>query len=483
MKKLSLMLALLLPCSVYAQECECKTQFEWVKKTFEENDAGFEYALSNKGEAAYRQHTEAILEKIGKLEDPAACTGLLYEWLTFFRKGHIAIRPTANNLASRGGEAPNEADIIRQFEDWERLEVDVEEFRESLAGVEQPGYEGIWVSPPYTIGIKQQGDEYVGFIIEADGVYWRRGQVKLRIRPEGEEAGAVFYMRDHSAREFEKAELLGNNYLKMGFVLLERSFPQMEPDDQIEQYVRSMNASAPYLEAVNEQTLLLRIPSFSYNQKQLIDSVIHASRDEILRTPHLIIDLRNNGGGSDASYHELIPLIYTNPIRTVGVMYLSTTLNNQRMLDFANDESWPESDRKWAKEAYDTLNKHLGEFVNLGDSPVSITTRDTIYPYPKQVAIIINENNASTTEQFLLAAKQSKKVKLFGTTTYGILDISNMYFVPAPCGNFELGYCLTKSMRIPEMTIDGKGLQPDFYLDKSIPDYEWIQFVASVLHP
>ena len=39
----------------------------------------------------------------------------------------------------------------------------------------------------------------------------------------------------------------------------------------------------------------------------------------------------------------------------------------------------------------------------------------------------------------------------------GVLDISNMHFVKSPCGKIELGYCLSKSYRIPEMAIDGKG--------------------------
>jgi hypothetical protein len=76
-----------------------------------------------------------------------------------------------------------------------------------------------------------------------------------------------------------------------------------------------------------------------------------------------------------------------------------------------------------------------------------------------------------------LAAKQSKKVKLFGTITLGLLDISNIYSVKSPCNEFELYYSLSRSMRIPEMTIDNKGIQPDYYIDKSVPKYKWIDFV------
>jgi len=57
-----------------------------------------------------------------------------------------------------------------------------------------------------------------------------------------------------------------------------------------------------------------------------------------------------------------------------------------------------------------------------------------------------------------------------------------MYFVNSPDNEFKLGYSLSKSMRIPEMTIDNKGIQPDYYIDKSIPKYKWIEFVSNVLN-
>ena len=36
-------------------------------------------------------------------------------------------------------------------------------------------------------------------------------------------------------------------------------------------------------------------------------------------------------------------------------------------------------------------------------------------------------------------------------------------------------------MRIPKMTIDEKGIQPDYYLDEQIQPYEWSEFVAETL--
>src|SRR5690349_8882203 len=125
--------------------------------------------------------------------------------------------------------------------------------------------------------------------------------------------------------------------------------------------------------------------------------------------------------------------------------------------DFFTDKQ-----KEWAKKSFDILQTHLGEFVLL-DEPLeeeSADTLETVLPFPKQVGIIIDGGVGSTAEQFLLAAKQSKKVKLFGTSTFGSLDISNMYSVKSPCNEYELGYSLSKSKRIPQFVLDERGIQP-----------------------
>lgn len=484
MKHLFLILSLIIPLLCQAQNCNCESNFNWLKQTFEENDAGFSYALETKGKPAYDNHNEIFAQKAKSIKNSANCSQMLFEWLTFFRSGHIAIRNLGGGNNAATGSEPNDSEIIKQYEDWEKLEVDLSQFEKHLERKKEVDYEGIWESPPYKIGIRKQGQNYVGFIIEADGVYWAKGQVKLRINIEDNKISSVYYMRDHSPREFDEANILGRNYLQMGFITLKRLSPKFESDPTVEQYFKMISARKPFLEQLNDRTLLLRIPSFSHTEKKEIDSVILANKEKLLETENLIIDLRNNGGGSDGSYKGLLPFLYTNPIRTVGVELLSTPLNNQRMLDFINDPyyEFSEEGKKWAQESYDKLSARIGEFVNLDSTIVEIETYDTVYQYPQNIGIIIHENNGSTTEQFLLAAKQSKKVKLFGTTTQGVLDISNMYFVESPCAEFELGYSLSRSMRIPEMTIDDKGIQPDYYIDKHIPKYEWIEFVNEVLN-
>lgn len=456
-----------------AQDCDCESNFQWVKATFEENDAGFQYILDKKGRQAYDIHNILIFEKVKSAKTLTECTRLLYEWLQFFRSGHIGIE-----LTEYGSEEGASKTAL-----YEMVEgVDIPEFEKYVAQKTEAGFEGIWEIGAYKIGIKKEGEDYTGFIIDTDIKEWSTGQIKLRIIKEKEKYRSVFYLRNHYPQESDRVQLMGNRYLLLGGNVLKRISPSFPDEKEVEGFIRSMETPSAYLERLTETTLLLRIPSFDYGHKAAIDSVIFANKREILATPHLIIDLRDNGGGSDQSFAEIIPFLYTNPIRTIGVEFLSTELNREAMFDYATNPEYgfDEETINWAKDAYDKMKQYPNRFVTISYPVIDMEKQDTVYRYPENVAILINENNASSVEQFLLAAKQSRKVKLFGATTGGALDISNMNDVESPCKQFRLWYCMSKSHRIPGMTIDDMGLQPDYYIDNTIPDYHWVKFVMEM---
>lgn len=477
-KNLLIIVMILLSRFVFSQNCSCADNFVWLKETFEKNDAGFQYVIDQKGNDDYKKHSDLYAEKVKTITDKEICAETLLNWLRYFRRGHLWLNSISPN---KNSEKIDNEKIRKQFKNWETYAYNEKEFNTYISKLKEPSMEGIWASPPYKIGVRKVNNEYIGFILEADGVYWSKTQIKFKIHDKNGKLSATYFMQNHTASEINEVKLLGNNYLSMDFVLLKRISPAFPADISIDRYQKFQSTSIPLFEKLSDKTVIIRIPSFDGSYKKQIDSVIDANMQIITKTENLIIDLQNNGGGSDESFENLIPLIYTNPIRVIGMELLSTPLNNKRMEDFANDPDASVDDKKWAKEAVDKLNKNLGKFVNLDSNIVDVVTSDTMYTYPKNVGIIINGGCGSTTEQFILAAKQSKKVKLFGTTTFGSLDISNMYSVKSPCNDLELGYCLSKSYRIPDFTIDGKGIQPDFYIDKTIPNYEWIDFVNKIM--
>lgn len=78
------------------------------------------------------------------------------------------------------------------------------------------------------------------------------------------------------------------------------------------------------------------------------------------------------------------------------------------MLKLSEDTLFDSEKRRKFKEIYKKLNLNVGKYVKIGGEAVNLEKRDTIYPYTKNITILINEYNACITEQFLLAAKQSR---------------------------------------------------------------------------
>jgi hypothetical protein len=285
----------------YSQTCNCSSNFQWLKKTFEENDAGFKYHLSVKGRDLYDYHNKAIQEKINSVKTDKDCLPILQEWLQFFRKGHLYIQATGtSNVASAIPQVIDTVAIKNQFRDWPRYQLNVEEFKTYLSKKKTQDFEGIWESAPYKIAIKKIGNEYKGILINDLSPYWEAGQVKLEISGvDGRQRGAA-YLRDHSKVPNENVEQIGQNYLQVSGFSLKRLYPVLPTEPEVQDWLKVYTRDT-YLNQLDKNTLYFRIPSFGSNYKKAIDSVLVANKELLSRTPNLIIDIRNNGGGSDYS--------------------------------------------------------------------------------------------------------------------------------------------------------------------------------------
>ena len=64
---LALTLFVLFNPIVAQSDCSCTDRLNWTRTTFEENDAGFAYALEQKGRPAYDAHNAAIAARASLL--------------------------------------------------------------------------------------------------------------------------------------------------------------------------------------------------------------------------------------------------------------------------------------------------------------------------------------------------------------------------------------------------------------------------------
>jgi hypothetical protein len=205
--------------------------------------------------------------------------------------------------------------------------------------------------------------------------------------------------------------------------------------------------TAPYFKII-DSTTYLKIPSFDISYKQDIDSLITENFKLITEYENLIIDLSGNGGGQDPTFRSLIQFLYTNPIYIQNLNFYVTEKNKTSRIDSI------------------VQSQNMGKFVPLFGEATFIEVFENTTPLinPKNIAIIIDEYVGSSAEQFLLYAKQSRKVKLFGNNTLGAIDYSNLRTVWLIDEKLAFTIPMTKSQRLPNNPIDETGIQPDFYI-------------------
>ncbi|MCX2429856.1 S41 family peptidase [Pedobacter sp. GR22-10] len=236
----------------------------------------------------------------------------------------------------------------------------------------------------------------------------------------------------------------------------------------------SDSASGRWLDSI---TFMVSVPASSTANGVLIDTILNRNPAVKLKCRNLIIDVRNNTGGSVNAYDPLMPLLYTNPITYVNAakycsvdegIYQKKVLDDY-ILKGGKDSTYIKYTNTMIKYHTDSAGKYV-EWQN------DTLKLDTIYAHPKNVGIVINFACQSACEIFLLDAKQSTKVKLFGEHTMGAIDYLNFYAQDLPSGKYKL-YIATSRRIIPagQNKLDGTGIYPDVPIADTEKD--WIDFV------
>lgn len=238
--------------------------------------------------------------------------------------------------------------------------------------------------------------------------------------------------------------------------------------DDPSEYKQTLPPTFHYLDS---NFCLLKIPSFDHRYKHKLDSIVTVNHLLIASTPFLIIDLTDNAGGSDDTYEILLPYVYSKPVTLDMIEIWASPDNIKKYDDLANDTTIPLDIRKQCKERADKMRLHINSFVNVTGETTWVKSPDTIYPFPKKVAILIDKKNASSAEQFLLEAKQSSKVITFGTdNTSGTLDYSNLYFEFLPSNKRAVSIPTSRSLRVHKNPFDNIGFKPTVKIPKAAAD-------------
>jgi Peptidase family S41 len=460
-----LLALMLLSSGLSAQSCNCRDEFFRLQRYMEQNYAGFKDKVTAGNRAMYDSTTADLCHRAARTDKPLFCMALMQEWLGFFRDRHNSISQNVkfDSVYGGGSEIRLTASMLASLG----------RRHEKAAGRGAiPDIEGIYYfsDSTYKIAIiknKTADRDYAGVILESRAPTWKPGQVKLELVRSGSGRFVVIaYLRDHSATVEH-------------FVFDGSSFNDGEWFREGSAASRHSGGHRPDLVArqLSPQTFYIGIGSFDESNAAAIDSIFRADSVLLRTSPNLVLDLRGNGGGSDFAYGALAPLVYTDPVRDIGVDVLATADNVRSWSALLDDKYVTGWTRYSIQNTIAAMKGHLGQMIAVSGDRVE--TRRGVRPFPQRVAVLIDGDCASTTEQFLLEAVQSSKVTLMGRHTAGILDYSNVREHPFDCLPFILHYATTRSRRIDQgKGIDNVGILPAVVLGD---DVDWVEAARKYL--
>jgi len=232
---------------------------------------------------------------------------------------------------------------------------------------------------------------------------------------------------------------------------------------------------------LSKDIFYIKIASFKYDNIGPVKELIEKNKKQIESASALIIDVRDNFGGTDDVYHPLLPYILTNPLRIMNVEFLATPTLINGLRDYAlkNIKKDTANAIKQIEEGLQEYKDNLGKFVLYDGKKVTIDTISLKTKSPKQIVILANNNVASAGENFLYSARQSKKVKILGTPSMGVLDYGSIREFKFGCDDYTLYLPTYRSARLPKYPIDNIGIQPDVYLDDTIDN--WLDFAIQYI--
>jgi Peptidase family S41 len=456
-------------------DCNCAQNFQVLQQKVKNNYGGYDSRITPKNKGAFEQLTDSISKAAATVTDGYACYTLMNRWINFFRDGHLYL---STQFSPKN--APT-AEVKMTVVDSTSFYQYLSKNKEKLNPIE-----GVWrnMEGSYTVAVKRDErleNAYTGSILKAKSTKWQVGAIKFTLKKEGEKWKALYYTADFSTRNIKAA--LTENILEFDqFGIWEKLYPEPKIKLDAEQFAMDQVAN---FKMIDDKTAYLRVSTFN-NGSEIIDSVLRVNRAKILATPHLIIDIRGNGGGMNTSYKNILPFLYTQPyvVEQKGGYIVASEDNivaEKKMFKqfFGNltDAEKKENAKDLAEYQHniDSLEIFKGSRFYFATPPP--TQFDSITTNPKQIAVLMNNGCASSAEWFILEAQFSKKVTLFGQSSAGIMDNTNVRQHELACSSYTVGAASGRRGGASTREIDNVGFKPNIEISEKEDD--WVKVVLA----
>lgn len=461
--------------NVRSQSCCCTEAFSTLRKYLEESYAGYELKLS----AYSKEHTKlvSVLEK--KMKDvpsfSVTCLRTLNEYIAFFEDGHLTLN----------AQLTGNIDSVNLFyASTERMSIPTDTFKNIINRQGNDPIVGVWKGldndpdTQFKIAIvpdKNKPGNFKGILIVSAYKYWKPSFIMMRISKEKDSYKISLYT-SRGAIQYYNINL---NREKNAFVTRTRIWAKEDakgeyPDSSAFKHLILTQKNS--FKELSAQTNYLRLRVLARNSDTLA-KLIDDNIEKIISKEYLIIDIRDNSGGTASGFQKL-------------QNYINDTLPTFAKLDYLTKSS-PAIITGYQK-FYKSINWENEEGLKiLKDSVGKIfdwhaeqdrrkkikrdTTKQAQLPNKiKKIIVLQNRYVLSAAEMFVNMFSASPKVHFMGTHTGGVIDkVGIMTIYDNIHGLYELNMPVSIRIGAREQPIDPAGFPPDIYFNSGEKD--WIE--------
>lgn len=467
MRSILVIAMLLIIINGKAQTCNCEKEFLFIKNAVEQNFSGFNDKIKAVTKEAYDKKVDELLKLTHNKFAGDNCIFIISKYLDIFKSHHLGFYGTSDPYKT-------DTDFVSHRPTFKITDKEIKRLKNSVS------WEGIYYSiydSSYKIAVVKDPTpvhDYVGVLLDTKLQTWKKGTIKFEGKLVNDSLlTGLLYMRNQypkleSFLLWDDNNRIGGDWRREGAPI--KKNPTSSPSNE---HFSTIDAKQ-----LTSNTFYIRIASFDISYKPVIDSILNANETILNSAENLILDLRDNGGGSDDSWQGLIPYLYTQPIKAIGADLLATeTTISAYTKKYLQNKDLPKEVANKISNKITRMEKAKGQWIT--NNADEIDSSFTLKLFPRKIAILINRWCGSSTEELLLTARQSAKVILAGENTIGNLDYSNVVEIPFSCYPYALVYPTTRSRRLDiNEGIDNIGIAPDYRLAEST---DWIKETVKIL--
>ncbi|MBL4662919.1 MAG: hypothetical protein JKY22_05045 [Flavobacteriaceae bacterium] len=289
------------------QYCDCKTDLDFLVTKMKEMPSYKHQIIKKRKEREFNQQYQIFADQMETPTSKIKRFNYLNKMMATVVDLHASVGSNSEGISK---EILNDTSALQtylnseEFINHPRTLHDLALLRKELAQKPITEIEGIYKSEGLTIGVYESdsAQKYEAVVLESELLTWNPGQIVMYLTPNGNDRfNLLYFSRDSKKIQFSKGVSASNGrilyYVKEGVVSNEINFSK-------EKWV---------FEQLSDTVQYIYFGEFSNtNSVKKTSKEFYAKMKDSINAKHLIIDLRNNGGGNKKNSDPFLKLFKKN---------------------------------------------------------------------------------------------------------------------------------------------------------------------------